>query len=165
MKIVLLSGISMASLLLMSLRDQNLKKKNFIGIWDLISVENLASDNSVSYPYGEKPAGRMMIDSDDNYMVEIYTAKRTKIATGSKNTASPEENVMMVKGSNAHYGTFAVDVSAGTLLFKPEKAFFPNWEGLDLKSTFTIENEILKSFSCNTTFGGSKAIVTWKKRK
>lgn len=165
MKKCLLAGISVTSLLLLSFGYQQVKQKDFTGLWDLVAVESIAADNTITYPYGEKPSGRMMIDKEGNYMVEIYTTTRAKITSGSKNTATAEENVMMVKGSNAHYGKFVADMEAKTLVYKPEKAFFPNWEGQDLKSTFTLDNGLLKNYSANTTFGGSKAIVSWQKRK
>ena len=165
MKKYFFAGLAMASLSLMGFNHSKWKENDLAGLWDLVSVENITADNSVSYPYGEKPSGRMMIDAEGNYMVEIYTTVRTKIASGSKSTATPEENAMMVKGSNAHYGKVIIDPETKTLVFKPQKAFFPNWEGQDLKSTYSLENGILKNYSGNTTFGGSKAIVTWEKKK
>ncbi len=165
MKKILFVDLVMTSLSLMGFNHQKLKGSEFTGLWDLVSVESIATDNSISYPYGEKPSGRMMIDEEGNYMVEIFTTVRAKIASGNKSTATPEENAMMVKGSNAHYGKLVVDQETKTLVFKAQKAFFPNWEGQDLKSAYTLENGILKSYSSNTTFGGSKAIVTWEKKK
>lgn len=165
MKKKLLAGIVLAFVCLTGFDQLKAKQKDFAGLWELVSVENIAKDSTTSYPYGEKPAGRMMIDKEGNYMIEIYTVTRTKIASGSKNSATAEENIMLVKGSNAHYGKFVADNEAKTLLYKPERAFFPNWEGQELKSQFTYEKGILKSYSTNTTFGGSKAIVTWKKIK
>jgi Lipocalin-like domain len=165
MKKVLLAGLTMASLSFVGFNHQSTKGNDFTGLWDLVSVESIAADNSVTYPYGEKPSGRMMIDEDGNYMVEIFTTARAKIISGNKSTATPEENAMMVRGSNAHYGKMAGDPGTKTLLFKVQQAFFPNWEGQDLKSAYSLENGVLKSYSSNTTFGGSKAIVTWEKKK
>jgi hypothetical protein len=165
MKKILLAGVALATICSMSFTYQTLTQKDFTGLWELVSVESITKDGTVTYPYGEKPSGRMMIDKDGNYMVEIYTINRAKIVSGNKNTATPEENAMLVKGSNAHYGKFVADVNAKTLLFKPEAAFFPNWEAQDLQSTFSLENGTLKSYSANTTFGSAKAIVTWQKRK
>ncbi|MFN8349250.1 MAG: lipocalin-like domain-containing protein [Spirosomataceae bacterium] len=165
MKQTLVTAITLTCVCLMGFNYGNIKQKDFIGVWQLVSIESIAKDSSVSYPYGEKPMGRMMIDKDGNYMVEIYTNSRTKIASGSKSSATPEENMMMVKGSNAHYGKFIADVEAKTLLYKPEGAFFPNWQGQELKSTFTLQDGLLKSYSINTTFGAAKAIVTWQKIK
>ncbi len=165
MKKILPAALMLSSAGLPGFSNQDIQQKDFIGAWELVSVESIAQDNTVTYPYGEHPLGEMMIDGEGNYMVEIYTRSRAKIVSGSKSSATPEENVMMVKGSNAHYGKFVADVEAKTLTYKPEGAFFPNWEGQELKSTFTLEDGVLKSYSVNTTFGAARAIVTWQKIK
>lgn len=165
MKKILVAGMVLSIVCLLGFNYQAVTQKDFIGLWDLVSIESVAKDGTITYPYGEKPSGRMMIDKEGNYMVEIYTITRAQLASGSKNTATPEENAMLVKGSNAHYGKFVADTKAKTLSYKPEKAFFPNWENQDLQSTFSLENGTLKNYSGNTTFGSAKAIVTWQKRK
>jgi hypothetical protein len=145
---------------------QNNKKlaKAFTGVWELVTVKSVAADSNVSYPYGEHPAGTMILDNNGYYSLQIYGEGRTKIASGSKNTATPEENIMLVKKSNAHYGSYTIDGQNGAIIFKPAYAFFPNWEGQELKHSYTLENGILTYSSAVSTFGASKAIVVWKKK-
>ena len=45
----------------------------------------------------------------------------------NKSKATPEENSAAVLGSNAHFGTYAVDPNDHTIIFHIELASLPNW--------------------------------------
>ncbi len=157
---------SISLLAITHLFAQTTKRKKIFpainGIWELVTVKSVSADSSVSYPYGEHPFGNMLLMQDGNYSVQIYSASRTKIISGNKSTATPEENIMMVKGSNAHYGKYELDIKSQVIIFKPEHAFFPNWEGQELKQSFVLEGNMLTYSSSASTFGANKSVVIWK---
>jgi Lipocalin-like domain len=143
--------------------SNDISLQDLVGTWDLIAVKSIAADSTVTYPYGEHPAGFLIFSSGGEYALQIYSRNRSKIVSGNKSTATPEENGMMVKGSNAHFGKYKLDAVNKTITYSVESAFFPNWEGQDLKATITLENNILTSHAGFTTFGAAKAVVIWKK--
>jgi Lipocalin-like domain len=138
--------------------------RDLVGTWDLVTVKSIAADSSITYPYGEHPAGLLIFSAGGEYALQIYSHNRSKIASGNKSTATPEENGMMVKGSNAHFGKYKLDAASKTITYSVESAFFPNWEGQELKASVTLENNIFTSYAGFTTFGAAKAVVIWKKR-
>ena len=157
-KHVLLSG-----LLIMSVTTWAQTGK-FSGAWSLVSVENTNPDNSKTFPYGEAPQGLLVFEQNGDYAVQIMNAARPKVASNNKNTATPEENAALVQGNNSHFGKFLIDEKNHTITYQVEHAFFPNWEGRELKSFYTLTGDLLRIFSKNTTNGGASAIVTWKRK-
>ena len=144
--------------------EKNISMPDLIGTWDLVTVKSIAADSTVTYPYGEHPAGFLIFSAEGDYALQIYSRNRPKIVSGNKSTATPEENIIMVKGSNAHFGKYKLDAGNKTITYSVESAFFPNWEGQDLKATVTLGNNILTSYAGFTTFGAAKAVVIWRKR-
>lgn len=141
------------------------QNQKIAGVWTLVSVENINTDSSRTYPYGNAPAGQLIFEASGNYSVQILKATRPKIASGNKSTATAEENIALVQGSNSHFGKYRVNEKENTINYQVENAFFPNWEGKELVYGFILEGDILKTISNNTSFGGNKALVTWKRKK
>jgi hypothetical protein len=165
MKQILLSLTLLASISLYAQKKNHAAtSKNVMGIWELITVKSVAADSTVTYPYGENPVGSMLLTRDGYYSVQIYKAARAKISSGNKSTTTAEENIMLVKGSNAHYGIYSVDLEKAIISFKPEHAFFPNWEGQELNQHYTLQGEVLTYSSEVSTFGASKSIVVWRRK-
>lgn len=138
--------------------------KSFYGVWELVAVKSISADSVVAYPYGENPVGNMILTETGDYSIEIYRSGRSKIASGNKTTATPEENTMMVQGSNAHYGKFSIDKANAVVTFNVEHAFFPNWEGVSLKQQYVLNGNLVTFSSKTSTFGASTAVVVWRKK-
>lgn len=136
-----------------------------VGEWTLISIENTNADSSKSYPYGDAPQGLLIFEPNGDYAIQILRAVRPKVASNNKSTATPEESIALVQGANSHYGQYIVDEQKHTITYKVAHAFFPNWEGKDLTTIYTLQDDILKSYSTNTTNGGASAVITWKRKK
>lgn len=141
------------------LRDQ------LIGTWQLFSVDNIYPDNSRVHPYGENPKGMLIFDVNGNYAIQIFRANRPKILSGDKNNCTPEENSMLVQGSNSHFGKYLVDETAKTITFNIIHASFPNWEGTVQKRFYNFAGNEIKYVVTHTTQGGLDVIaeVTWIK--
>jgi Lipocalin-like domain len=140
-------------------------RKQFVGTWSLVTVQNTLSDGSKTFPYGKKPVGLLVFTDAGDYAIQILKAMRTKVASGDKNKALPEENTALVQGSNSHFGTYTVDLENHSILFNVQHAFFPNWEGNVQARSYTLENNVLSYVVTHTTNGGAiTAIVVWKKK-
>ena len=163
MKYLLTSLILLTSLSLLAQKSTAAKNQTVTGNWELVTVKSIASDGNVSYPYGENPFGSMYLGKDGFYSIQIYQASRAKIESGNKRKATPEENMMLVKGSNAHYGSYTVSTQEAMISYKPEHAFFPNWEGQVLNQKYVLEGGLLTYTSGKSTFGARRSEVVWKR--
>lgn len=142
------------------------KQRPFIGSWSLVSINNIYQDGSRKTPYGEKPKGVLIFDAKGNYAIQIMKANRPLIVSGNKNSSTPEENAALIKGFNAHFGTYVIDSIYDTITFNIMHASFPNWENQTQKRNYTHSNNELKYIVTNTTQGGASVIaeVVWRKR-
>lgn len=138
---------------------------DLIGLWTLVTVENLNPDGTKTLPYGSSPKGLLVFDKSGNYAIQILKASRLKVTAGDKNKATPEENAALVQGNNSHFGTYAVSKTSKTIIFHVETAFYPNWEGTVQERIYTLSNNELKYVVTNTTNGGDiTAVVIWRKK-
>lgn len=167
--IVLLFALAIAPFLY---AQQNMKPVSSIplqeqlrGTWTLVSVDNIYPDGSRVHPYGETPAGMLVFDAQDNYAIQILKTMRPKIVSGDKNKCTPEENAMMVQGSNSHFGKYHADEANKTITFNIAYASFPNWEGTIQKRSYIYTGKEIKYVVNHTTQGGQTVIaeVAWKR--
>lgn len=143
----------------------NSVKKQFVGTWSLVAVENTNADGTKTFPYGEDPVGLLVFSANGDYAIQILKAVRPKVAANDKNKATPEENAALVQGNNSHFGIYSVNQSERTITFNVQHAFYPNWEGDVQIRKYTLENNLLSYVVTNTTNGGAiTAKVVWKKK-
>src|SRR5688572_12683954 len=128
--LILISGIIFPSYAQKS-NNRSSKKvlQELVGTWTLISVDNIYPDSTRLHPYGDNPQGMLIFDENGNYAIQILKSIRPHIASGDKNKCTPEENAMMVQGSNSHFGKYSVEEANKTITFNIAHASFPNWEG------------------------------------
>lgn len=162
--------ITIFSMLVISLYAQENKlpkkvRKQFVGTWSLVAVENTNTDGSKSLPYGENPVGLLVFTNKGDYAIQILKSVRPKVLANDKNKATPEENAALVQGNNSHFGTYKVDAVNHTITFDVQHAFYPNWEGTVQVRSYTLEDNTLSYIVTHTTNGGSiTAKVVWKKK-
>lgn len=140
-------------------------QEQLIGTWTLVSVDNIYPDSSRVHPYGDNPQGMLIFDADGNYAIQILKAIRPKIISGDKNKCTPEENAMMVQGSNSHFGKYIVDEINKIIAFNITHASFPNWEGTVQKRSYIYTGNEIKYVVTHTTQGGQAVVaeVAWKR--
>lgn len=134
------------------------------GTYTLVAVDNILADGSRVHLYGNNPQGLLILDKNGNYALQIFNADRAKFVSKDKSKGTDEENREAVKGSNAHFGTYSIDRSAGTITFYINHASFPNWEGTQQKRPFTFVGNIFKYIVPAPTTGGAvTGEVEWKR--
>lgn len=157
-------------MLFISLQAQDIKmarkvRKEFVGTWSLVAVENTNADGSKTLPYGESPIGLLVFTNTGDYAIQILKSVRPKVAANDKNKATNDENAALVQGNNSHFGKYTVDWMKYTITFNVQHAFYPNWEGTIQVRSYTLEDDILSYVVTHTTNGGSiTAKVVWKKK-
>jgi hypothetical protein len=132
------------------------------GTWTLVSVVNIRADGTRVEPYGEHPAGLLVLDAEGRYSIQIYRDGRPKFAANDKNRGTDDEYRAAVQGCNTHIGRYRVD--GDVLTFRIEHASFPNWEGTEQKRTFSFDGDTLTYVVRTPTNGGAEtAEVSWRR--
>jgi lysophospholipase L1-like esterase len=135
-----------------------------IGTWTLVLVDNVRPDGSRVHLYGPSPSGLLMFDAGGRYSLQIVSAGRPAFAANDKSRGTADEYQAALQGSNAHFGTYAIDQAMGTITFHIEHASFPNWEGTEQKRAFSLVGDHLKyTVPAPTTGGGAIGEVEWRR--
>lgn len=135
------------------------------GTWTLTAADRLKPDGSRARDYGEHPKGRLIIDAQGRYSLQIFDGDRPRVASGEKRTATPEENAGAVLGSSTHYGTVAIDTAAHVLVFKIEGASFPNWDGTEQRRKYALTADSLSYQVPTPRPDGSVPISEWRRER
>ncbi len=119
----------------------------FIGVWRLVSVESKAKNGDVSYPYGDKPIGRITYDKAGRMSAQLMRPARngptgTTGQTAARN-ASLEELRDMLNGFASYFGTFDVDESKRTVIHHVRASLYPRAVGTDLMRTYEFSGNRL----------------------
>ena len=104
--------------------------------------------------------GILVFDANGNYTLTIIAPNVPKVASNNRMTATPDEAKAIVAATTAHFGVFSV--SANNLVFKIDRASFPNWNGIEQKRPFTLSGDELK-YSVAAASGGGSIMLTWKR--
>jgi hypothetical protein len=91
---------------------------------------------------GAAPKGRLFIDAQGRYALQIFKAERPRFASADKAAGTHDEFRAAVLGSSTHYGTVALE--DGQLVFRIEAASFPNWEGTVQRRSFELHGDELR---------------------
>jgi len=112
------------------------------GTWTLVAADVQRPDGSIERDYGAAPKGRLFIDAQGRYALQIFKAERPRFASADKAAGTVDEFRAAVLGSSTHYGTVALE--GGQLVFRIEAASFPNWEGTVQRRTFELHGDELR---------------------
>lgn len=135
------------------------------GTWTLTAADRLAPDGSRARDYGQHPKGRLIIDAQGRYSLQIFDGDRPRIASGDKAKATPAELAGAVIGSSTHYGTVAIDEAAHVLVFRIEGASFANWEGTEQRRKYVLAADSLSYQVPTPRPDGSIPISEWKRER
>lgn len=116
---------------------------SLVGTWTVVAADVIAPDGTRAKDYGAAPRGLVFFAADGRYAFQLYRSDRTRFASGDRAKGTPDEYRDAALGMSTHYGTYAVDASAGTITFAIDGASFPNWDGTKRVSPFTLEGDVL----------------------
>ena len=135
------------------------------GTWTLTAADRLAPDGARLRDYGEHPKGRLIIDAQGRYSLQIFNGDRPRVASGDKATSTPEEFAGAALGSSTHYGTVTVDAAAQVLVFWIEGASFRNWEGTEQRRQYVLTADSLSYQVPTPRPDGSIPISEWRRER
>jgi len=89
--------------------DQTRKsdKEQLVGSWILVSLT--AGDGAKqTMPYGPNPKGTMMVDANGRFSITVVRSDLPRFASDNRMTGTPEENMAIVQGCIAYFGTYSM---------------------------------------------------------
>jgi hypothetical protein len=158
-------GASLALIGMLTAGAATAAEPTLTGTWTLTAADRLKPDGSRARDYGEHPKGRLIIDAQGRYSLQIFDGDRPRVASGEKRTATPEENAGAVLGSSTHYGTVAIDRAAHVLVFKIEGASFANWDGTEQRRKYALTADSLSYQVPTPRPDGSIPISEWRRER
>lgn len=134
-------------------------KDQVVGTWKYVSVDNIRPDGSRVPLFGPNPKGRIVFDSNGNYVLMTSRANQEKFASGKRDEGTQDEYKAVVQGSIAHFGRYEVNDADKTIVFHIEASTFPNWNGIEQKRPFSVSGDELKWTTPSASSGGSAEVV------
>ena len=130
------------------------------GSWTLAAADVQRPDGRVEPDYGAAPKGRLSIDAQGRYALQIFKAERPRFASADKSAGTGEEFQAAVLGSSTHFGTITME--GGQLVFHIEGASFPNWEGTVQRRSFELHGDELR-YRVPARADGGIPISVWRR--
>jgi hypothetical protein len=112
-------------------------KEAIVGTWSLLIDDAVKSDGTHVPNFGPNPIGVAMFGADGHFTVAITRAGRPKFASNNRTTGTTDENKAVVAGSNAFFGSYAVNEADKSLTLRVDGSTYPNLEGTTQKRTIT----------------------------
>ena len=159
-----LTGALFAMLAGVAARDTHVPARVFPlqGTWTLVAADKILPDGRTTRDYGENPKGRLVIDAQGRYSLQIFKSERLHFASDSKADGGADEVRSAVMGSSTHYGTMAIDERAAVLVFYIEGSSFPNWEGTTQRRQYTLDGAELR-YKVPPRADGSIPVSVWQR--
>ena len=159
-----LTGVMLAMLAGLATRDMPEPARGFPlhGTWALVAADKILPGGARARDYGEQPKGRLIVDAQGRYSLQILKSERLRFAADSKADGNADEFRSAVMGSSTHYGTLTIDGKAGQLVFSIEGASFPNWEGTVQRRQYTLEGKELR-YQVPPRADGSIPLSVWRR--
>jgi hypothetical protein len=159
-----LTGVMLAMLAGLATRDMPGPAHEFPlhGTWTLVAADKILPGGALARDYGEQPKGRLIVDTQGRYSLQIFKSERLRFTTDSKANGSTDAFKSAVMGSSTHYGTVTIDQKAGQLVFSIEGSSFPNWEGTVQRRQYKLEGKQL-SYQVPPRADGSIPISVWRR--
>jgi Lipocalin-like domain len=112
-------------------------KEAIVGTWSLLIDDAVKADGTHVPNFGPNPIGVAMFGADGHFTVAITRAGRPKFASNNRTTGTADENKAVVAGSNAFFGSYAVNEADKSLTLRVDGSTYPNLEGTTQKRTIT----------------------------
>jgi hypothetical protein len=115
--------------------------KDFAGTWKLKSYEVRWANGKVSYPFGEKPEGRLTYTEDGFVAVNIMATSRRKFEVREMKLWTAEEKAAAAETYISYSGRYEFD--GDKVLHHVDVCLFPNWVGKDQVRIFDLDGNTL----------------------
>jgi hypothetical protein len=149
----------------LAVAQQKTLKDQLVGVWTLVTVDNVAPDGSKRELFGPKPKGTLILDASGRYAQVQVHPDRPRFKANNRLNGTPEENKAVIAGAYASSGTWSIDEADKSLtrIFEAS-ATFPNEEGKASKWSITLTGDELTALLPTPSAGGKTTLV-WRRVK
>ena len=109
--------------------QQRSLKEQLVGIWTLVSNDNIAPDGTKRQIFGANPTGILIYEANGRYAQIFVRPSRPKFKANNRLRGTPEEIKAAYEGALVHFGTWSVSEADKTIVLHTEGALYPNQEG------------------------------------
>ncbi len=134
------------------------------GTWTLVAADRELPNGTRVRDYGRAPSGRLLVDDEGRYSLQIFEQERPAFVSGDKLAGSAAEYRGAVLGSSTHFGALHLDAAAGLLVFRIEDSSFPNWRGTEQRRRYELDGDLL-TYRVPPRPDGSIPISVWRRLK
>jgi Lipocalin-like domain len=115
-------------------------RERLIGSWRFASDANRTGneDSPAIRYFGARPNGTFIFLPNGRYSVILMHPELPRFKANDRLKGTPEENMAVIRGVYAHFGTFIVDEAKGQFVMRVEGSTFPNDVGTDTVRKITI---------------------------
>ena len=139
--------------------------QDFVGVWWLLSREDIAKDGSVRIdPTLGPDAKGILTYANGRFAAQFMKRDRSKV-TDADNLSRGHNNTGAVGGYDAYFGTYSVDAESGDILHRLEGALTPENVGMEVLRTLTVNgNNLVIQLDTNTPEGEPVTrTLTWER--
>lgn len=121
---------------------------DLVGTWRLVSWVVRSADGTSSEPLGADPCGLLVYTADGAMSGQMMRTGRPRLRRPRQTAADvgeddPEELAAAFNGYVAYFGSYELDTAGGVVCHRVEGALIPNWEGIELRRTVTMDGDVL----------------------
>ena len=146
--------------------DQTRKsdKERLVGSWILVSLT--AGDGpKQTMPYGPNPKGTMMVDANGRFSITVVRSDLPRFASDNRMTGTAEENMAIVQGCIAYFGTYSIDEATHVITVNVEGSTFPNFDGGTQTRILSFNGDEMTYLNPTPSMGGGTAKVTYRRAR
>jgi hypothetical protein len=145
-------------------QDKSIKAQ-IVGSWDTVSVMQERADGTKVDLFNGKVSGQQIYTADGHFSQMNFQTDRPKVASGNRQTPTPDEAMTLYKQSYALFGTYTVDEANGTFTIKITNTTFPNEVGNTQVRKVSFKGDEMIFVNPAPASGGTGAINTLKHSK
>ena len=140
-------------------------KDQIAGTWTFVSALDVYPDGRRNDRWGPNPKGVFIFDGNGHYAQFITRSDLPKIAGGTADKGTVEENKAIIQGLVASFGTYTVNEAEKVIITHVEGGAFPNLIGVDQKRVILSLTADELKYTNPATSTGTKAEATWRRAK
>lgn len=114
-----------------------------VGAWSLVECAEIVQDGARRLPLGADARGQVIYTADGRMSAQLVRAYRAAFASDDYRGAPAEVAAEAFQQYFGYFGSYKVDVGAGTVTHFIEGAWFPNLENKAQVRTFRLEEDRL----------------------
>ena len=146
--------------------DQTRKsdKEQLVGSWILVSL-TAGNGAKQTLPYGANPKGTMMVDANGRFSITVVRSDLPRFASDNRITGTAEENMAIVQGCIAYFGTYSIDEATHVITVNVEGSTFPNFDGGTQTRILSFSGDEVTYLNPTPSMGGGTAKVTYRRAR